>query len=386
MTLLLTGAGGYLASHLVPALLRHRPGKSIYLLFRAGSRAELDGRVDALLGYVRASPEIADRIIPIAGDITRSDLGLGDAFRMVAEAVEEVFHLAANTRIDGSSGELRLANVVGTENVISFCEKVGELRDFSRLHYVSTAYVCGNRTGRILESELDCGQTFANSYERSKFEGEKMVRRHAGLPATVYRPSIVLGDMEQGRSPSFLGFHQIVLGLADAPGGFLGGQPDATVDIIPLDQAAEMIGELSVQQASRGMTFHIASGESAPSAAETVACCSEAIEEWRRERSLPRLAPVTIVPSDYLEGAWAEGVPLPRALRRLLRSAAPYTSRHQLFDTASARSLLRPLTLSGPSRAAYLKRVVRFTLDHALSDRIARRRVAPRPLSQANSG
>ena len=65
-----------------------------------------------------------------------------------------------------------LSNLNGTRNVLEFCSKT-DIREF---HHVSTAYVCGTRRGRILESELDVGQEHGNDYEISKFESEQLVR------------------------------------------------------------------------------------------------------------------------------------------------------------------------------------------------------------------
>ena len=49
--------------------------------------------------------------------------------------------------------------------------------------YVSTAYVAGTHEGEFTEDDLDVGQGFRNSYERSKFEAEQ---GGAGMP-TVCR-------------------------------------------------------------------------------------------------------------------------------------------------------------------------------------------------------
>src|SRR5262249_61849015 len=49
----------------------------------------------------------------------------------------------------------------------------GRLRRFI---HVSTAYVCGRREGRILESDGDLGQAFHNAYERVKLASEAALR------------------------------------------------------------------------------------------------------------------------------------------------------------------------------------------------------------------
>ena len=69
-------------------------------------------------------------------------------------------------------GEPFRTNNEGMRNVLEMCRQAG-IRKF---HHVSTAYVCGLRTGRVCEHELDLGQQNGNVYEVSKLTAEKMLR------------------------------------------------------------------------------------------------------------------------------------------------------------------------------------------------------------------
>ena len=71
--------------------------------------------------------------------------------------------------------------------------------------YISTAYVAGCHRGVFGEDDLDVGQRFRNAYEQSKFEAERLVRAAGagGLPVTIARPSIVVGDRHSGWTASF---------------------------------------------------------------------------------------------------------------------------------------------------------------------------------------
>jgi hypothetical protein len=73
------------------------------------------------------------------------------------------------------------------------------------IDYVGTAYVAGERRGLVLESELECGQTFHNTYERSKLRGggAGATRARGEQSTTIYRPSIIVGDSRTGRTASF---------------------------------------------------------------------------------------------------------------------------------------------------------------------------------------
>ena len=69
---------------------------------------------------------------------------------------------------------------------------------------MSTCYVSGRYDGEFTEDGLDEGQAFRNHYESTKFEAELLVRKAMadGLPATIYRPGIVVGDSRPGRRRS----------------------------------------------------------------------------------------------------------------------------------------------------------------------------------------
>ena len=51
--------------------------------------------------------------------------------------------------------------------------------------------------GRFAEVDLDVGQSFRNSYERSKFEAEGLVRSQPDLPFTIMRPSGSVSELKK---------------------------------------------------------------------------------------------------------------------------------------------------------------------------------------------
>ena len=95
-------------------------------------------------------------------------------------------------------------NVDGTRNVLEALERSPLL---TRLHYFSTCYVSGRHPGPFGEDDLEVGAPFNNYYEETKNLAETEVRRHmsAGMPATIYRPSIVVGDSRTGETQKFDG-------------------------------------------------------------------------------------------------------------------------------------------------------------------------------------
>ena len=86
-------------------------------------------------------------------------------------------------------------NVDGTRNAVQFAN-----RHASRFYYMSTAFVCGDTQGIFREDDLEAGQRFRNSYERSKYLAEKVVREECRVPFVVLRPSIIVGEAPEGKA------------------------------------------------------------------------------------------------------------------------------------------------------------------------------------------
>ena len=147
------------------------------------------------------------RPVVLEGDIAEPCLGLSAVdTEWVAANCGAVVHSAASLTFHAEepTGEPWRSNVQGTRNVIELCERAG-IRQY---HHVSTAYVCGQRRGRILESELDVGQQPGNDYERTKLMAEKEVLASSAFDqVTIYRPSIIVGDSRTGYTTSYHGFY-----------------------------------------------------------------------------------------------------------------------------------------------------------------------------------
>ena len=193
---LLTGATGFLGMELMARLLEDGD-RRVWALVRASSQAEAQERVRATLASLVPDPEaVAGRVIPVAGELTREGLGIEPRLRdQLAEAVEEVIHAAASVSFSLPLDQARAVNLEGTRHVLELAMLAStrgvRLRRFA---HVSTAYVAGTHSGAFGESDLARGQGFNNTYERSKWEAERLVRRHEGLvPVQVFRPSIEIG-------------------------------------------------------------------------------------------------------------------------------------------------------------------------------------------------
>src|SRR5262245_57367295 len=154
-TVLLTGGTGFFGKVVVERLLRCAPEIGcIYLLIRpqadseapasAATRFETEvltsGAFEALArAYGDRWPAFArDKIIPIAGDVSRPRMGLGDDdHKTLASCVDVIINAAASVTFDAPIDEAILHNTRSVEQVAEFARACRS----AVLVHVSTAYV-----------------------------------------------------------------------------------------------------------------------------------------------------------------------------------------------------------------------------------------------------
>jgi len=199
--ILVTGATGFLGSHLVHEFRKR--GYRTLLLVRGSQDMSGRERVARLQEWFGSGPGSLPRPEVFEGSMAESRLGLSAAdYGYLADQVDEIVHAAADTRLHPrQASAVEAANVNSLENLLALARS-GKC---SFLHYVSTAYVAGRVQGRCLEEFSDPADFF-NPYERSKHRAERLCLqacRDAGLRLNLYRPSIVYGDYRSGRSLRF---------------------------------------------------------------------------------------------------------------------------------------------------------------------------------------
>jgi nucleoside-diphosphate-sugar epimerase len=219
------------------------------------------------------------RLEVIEGDIGAPLLGLDDTtYRRVCGGIDEVWHSAASLSfIEEHRAEIFRMNVGGTERVV---EMTGRTPG-KRLHHVSTAYVAGRRFERVLESELDVGQEFRNPYEESKCRAEAMVEREhrrGGILATIYRPSVVIGDSGSGRATHLHGVYAFIRGLwsvvertrretgqeaVELPLR-VRGDINRTLNFVPIDYVTRAMLHAGSSESSVGRRFHMTNPGATP--------------------------------------------------------------------------------------------------------------------------
>jgi len=145
--------------------------------------------------------------------------------------------------------------------VLDFAAGARQLRS---LAYVGTAYVAGERTDLVRESELAVGQSYRNTYEQTKAEAEALVRSRLGsVPGIILRPSIIVGDSRSGATSSFKMMYWPLKIYARRLWRTVPGFPDAVLDIVPVDYVATAVARLVFDEAAWAARSTCAPGRAA---------------------------------------------------------------------------------------------------------------------------
>jgi thioester reductase-like protein len=332
--ILLTGATGFLGRYLLRELLLG--GWDVAVLARARGSRDAAERVDELVAFW--SDALGTRLgapVVMSGELGAHGLGLAPADRnWLARRRCAVLHAAARVSFrPRPDGEPWLTNVTGTERLLELAGALG----LSELHHVSTAFVCGRRTGSVAEDELECGQDFHNDYERSKYEAERCVRRARGVRATVYRPSVIVGDSRTGYTSSYHGMYHFLdladrlAGPGDAPGRrslalrlpFTGDEPR---NLVPVDWVAQAVVRILDQRPLHGRTYHLVARRPTP-----IRAIKEVGEHvlgidgvgWAGAGGPADLTPLEVVFRDRLQEYWPYRHGDPAFADRNTRAALP---------------------------------------------------------------
>lgn len=283
-TPLITGATGFLGRDVVHELLGRDAQVQIVCLIRARDEAELQRRRQRVVDGLPAAQ--ADRVTALRGDIELPRLGLDEAtYAGLPERLGRVIHIAASTNFDHTLEEARRINVGGTRHALELARALQGAGRSGRLDYVGTAYVAGDRTDTVREDELERGQGFRNTYERSKFEAERLCREaQATLPVALLRPSIIVGDSRTGTTRSYKTIYWPMKMLVRLYGLWPGlltralrlpVQPECLLDIVPVDFVAQAVAQLALREDAVGRCYHLAAGPAAPTIEQVVDLCCD---------------------------------------------------------------------------------------------------------------
>jgi|FLYL01.1.fsa_nt_gi nucleoside-diphosphate-sugar epimerase len=186
MTSLVTGASGFLGSHIVERLLAR--GEQVRALVRPTSDTRFLRDVGAELA---------------TGDVTDPE-----SLHRALDGVDTVYHAAAYVSDWGPWSRFREVTVRGTANMLRAAADAG----VKRFLHVSTDGVYALRAlsrGVTEDAPLERRFGWLDYYRRSKAEAERLARRYGAegrLPVTIIRPALIIGERDGSMLPGIAAF------------------------------------------------------------------------------------------------------------------------------------------------------------------------------------
>lgn len=298
--ILVTGATGFLGTEIVQKLIE-QTDKIIYVLVRADKKEQAVARLRSLWWEEELLRDsIGNRVVPVLGNITQNDLGIEpEEKHTLIEDVAYIIHSAAEVGIKKSKAELWQINVEGTQNVLRFAQEIEAQRGLKRFAHVSTAYVAGKRTGKIMENEdEEClvGE-YSSLYEESKAAAEKLVIE-SGLTYSIYRPSMIVGRTCDGKVKNFNTIYYVLKLLLMGKLKWLPTKKSQSVNVVPVDYVANSVAALTLNVQAENKIFHLTvPKEMAPTVGELV----EVVDAWAKRELKLDIGRVHYLPLMFLK-------------------------------------------------------------------------------------
>lgn len=350
----LTGVTGTLGKELLKALVSAGDGK-IYLLVRPKKRQTQGDRIRKILADCGQENLLGTRVHVFDGDVTLPGFGLdAKAVEILRREVGIFYHVAALTALNGSEEDCRRINLGGTLEALNLAWDLRKNGRLERFFYFSTAYVAGSlQTYRSMEDRLPDHPKHANFYESSKYESEKKVREAIaqGLPGTIFRPSIVVGDSRTGAVSEFNVIYPFMKLYAHGILSKLPTRPDNSFNIVPIDFVVNASLAISGQADSVGKTYHLVT-EKPPTIGMLLKLGAE---------EYPNIPRVQVVSPDEFKSDTLS--PEEKIAYGMLRPYLGYLNDHLTFDMANTHRALKGTGIGFPvTDYAFLKRLVEYAV------------------------
>jgi nucleoside-diphosphate-sugar epimerase/pimeloyl-ACP methyl ester carboxylesterase len=275
-SILITGATGFLGSHLVVEFLM-RKNVTLYCLARGKKDVSARERIEKALETAwidRGEETPFGAFLEAAGNslvVWSQDLETLLQGTAPMARLDEIWHLAAKVDfLEHRREETFRNNVEGTRNLMRLAETTGA----TAFNYFSTAFVAGQKAGIVREDD-DPGEWEPNNpYEASKRAAEKLVLdwgESSGRLVRVLRPSIIVGHSRTFRADSpygLYGFLALMLRLRDdlrdrMPEYFLHNpirlqlEPEASLNLICIDHVVACCMRLAAVGPATAGIFHL---------------------------------------------------------------------------------------------------------------------------------
>lgn len=351
---LITGFPGFIARRLLTKLLSADDDLTASVLVEASQEETARTVLARMIDRDTSEAPAQGRVEIVVGDVTAMDCGLsGSEFKELTDRVTELFHLAAVHSLSADRHTAELVNVRGTANVLALARAV---RRLERLVHFSSAYVSGDRTGVVMEDELDMGQSFRNNYDATKHQAELLVQRARDrLPITVIRPAGVVGDSRTGEIDRFDSVYHLGMLLVASPAAIavpIPGEGQAPLNLVPVDYLVDAVHAIIHDPDTVGKTFHVVDPN--PLSTRRV---YEAIAE-RAGRKLPRYSVSPNLTKALLR------IPGLERLAPVSHHAIDYLNQMAFYNSRNTMAALEGTGIRCPYFEEYVENLMQYVRDY----------------------
>lgn len=264
--LLLTGATGYLGSHILLNLLQSSVQK-VAVLVRSKNPVEGFKRLLTVLNkydeqHILNNETFTNKIMVVSGDFTKENLAISEKTQqLLKKNLDGIIHCGADVRHFGDEEHFKKTNIDSTSYLIKFSQQCDNIR----FHYVSTLGIQedlaseGNWDSFLDKETILDAPPVESLYTNSKLESEKLLQLAyaVDLPVTIYRPGNISCQSTTGifqknidSNAVYRMFKSFIL-LKKAP------DVDFMMDFTMVDYASSLITNLALSKNTIGGIYNI---------------------------------------------------------------------------------------------------------------------------------
>ena len=196
--ILLTGANGFLAVHLIEEM-QNNTNAFIYCLIRGEDLEQAKHKLNTNVKRYEVKVDMS-KLKVLHGDLAQENFGLSDDnWKDICNNVDWVIHNGAYVHHLQTHSRMSPTNVGSVKTVI----KLATTNKLKSIHFVSTKFAACASDGKPQEGMPPIGglaEPMSFGYVTTKWTGEWLLWKASsyGLPVSIYRIGVILGNSKNG--------------------------------------------------------------------------------------------------------------------------------------------------------------------------------------------